>query len=79
MNVGRNTAAASIHDHLYQSIHDDDGDYDGDHGDDNDLLCMHVCIFLRQNGRNTLTPLGRLLAVIPIAGDSPNHRKSRLP
>ena len=44
MNVGRNTAAASIHDHLYQSIHDDDGDYDGDHGDDNDLLCMHVCM-----------------------------------
>ena len=44
MNVCRNTAAACIHDHLYQSIHDDDGGYDGDKGDDDNLLCMHVCM-----------------------------------
>ena len=37
---------SSIHDHLCQSIHDEDGGYDGDHGDGEDLLCMHVCVFV---------------------------------
>ena len=37
---------SSIHDHPCQSNHDEDGGYDGDHGDGEDLLCMHVCLYM---------------------------------
>ena len=81
MNVGRNTAAASIHDHLYlymmtmmitTAIMEMTTTY---------CACMYVCVLYKtvcMCARNKLTFLGRLLAVIPIAGDSPSQRKSRL-